>query len=338
MTAAADADIEHALRAAWSLDALAAYADHLQLRGDPRGELIALDLHPLTDHHAWRKRRRAALAEWLGELADRAGHLVQHGFIHELREGSFARDLLDSPLGQVVRGFTTWGHHERVAQSLTRLAARPRPWLARLTIAYWSDEPLPATLRDRVLAALPNLEELRLAGKPPFAQLDRPIGESAWSLPEHELQLLLDAIETLPDCNALYAFSDSVPVLVARAYAAGLVELDGPFVRRAELERGALDVIPPDPEGFVRVRICSPADTPWLREPLLRHQRTIAGWHERQLTGDRLQLLARSLAQVLEVVQLGAREATAGALAVERLATFLDSDAAVERGVQLFVR
>jgi hypothetical protein len=79
---AVDAEIEHALRAAWSLDALAAYADHLQLRGDPRGELIAFDLHPLADHHAWRKRRRALLAAWLGELADRAGHLVQHGFIH----------------------------------------------------------------------------------------------------------------------------------------------------------------------------------------------------------------------------------------------------------------
>jgi hypothetical protein len=32
------------------------------------------------------------------------------------------------------------------------------------------------------------------------------------------------------------------------------------------------------------------------------------------------------------------RESTAGALAVERLATFLDSDAAAERGVQVVVR
>jgi len=37
-------DLESALRAAWSAADLAVYADHLQAIGDPRGEIIALDL------------------------------------------------------------------------------------------------------------------------------------------------------------------------------------------------------------------------------------------------------------------------------------------------------
>ncbi|WP_256443940.1 hypothetical protein [Myxococcus landrumensis] len=42
---------------------------------------------------------------WLGQpLAARMGHLVQHGFIHALRDDRVhAPDLLDSPLGTFVR-------------------------------------------------------------------------------------------------------------------------------------------------------------------------------------------------------------------------------------------
>lgn len=46
-----------------SLDPDGYYVDHLQALGDPRGELIALDLAPREDQ-AWHKRRRALLQAW----------------------------------------------------------------------------------------------------------------------------------------------------------------------------------------------------------------------------------------------------------------------------------
>lgn len=239
--------IEDTLRAAWSNGALAAYADQLQLAGDPRGELIAFDLDPKPGHRGWAQRRRALLAAWLGELADRAGHLVQHGFAHELRDGSHPRDLLDSPLGTFVRGYTVWGSGERVTRALARLAARPRPWLQRVTVARWHDwpPPIPAPLLGRVKV------------------------EPEPALAEHELALLLDAIDEMPDVNRLYAtyehaFSTPVPRLLARAHAAGLVELAGPFARRATVERGAA-MVTAHSDGTLAVQE-EPAH-PWMAEP-----------------------------------------------------------------------
>jgi hypothetical protein len=140
-------DLERARRATWSTAELVVYADHLQALGDPRGELIALDLAP-RDERPWRERRRAVLAAWLGpELAASAGRLVQHGVIHELRDGHHPPELLDSPLGDVVRGFSTSCDHRggrspgAVIAALERLAARPRPWLTRLAIDYSGDAP-----------------------------------------------------------------------------------------------------------------------------------------------------------------------------------------------------
>ena len=239
--------IEDTLRAAWSDGALAAYADHLQLAGDPRGELIVLDLNPQAGHRGWAQRRRALLAEWLGELADRAGHLVQHGFSHELRDSSHPRDLLDSPLGRFVRGYTVWGSSERVERALARLAARPRPWLQRVTVARWHDgsPPVPAPLLGKV------------------------VSEPEPALAEHELALLLDAIEETPDLNRLcatyeHAFSMPVPRLLARAHAAGLVELDGPFAHRATVELGEA-MAPALADGTLAVQE-EPAH-PWMAEP-----------------------------------------------------------------------
>lgn len=61
--------LESALQARWDDATAAVYADALIARGDPRGELIAIDLHiarhgrsePLV------QRRRAVVTAWLGE-------------------------------------------------------------------------------------------------------------------------------------------------------------------------------------------------------------------------------------------------------------------------------
>ncbi|MCY1002335.1 hypothetical protein OWM54_34795 [Myxococcus sp. MISCRS1] len=61
---------DQSLVTAWRLDTLAVLADRLQQRGDPRGELMALDLNPKPEDRGWRHRRQAVLAA--GEHEDLA--------------------------------------------------------------------------------------------------------------------------------------------------------------------------------------------------------------------------------------------------------------------------
>src|SRR5436190_21372831 len=64
-------ELEAALLARWDRATLLVYADALQAAGDPRGELIALDVERAakgyTDELA--TRRRKCLYEWLGGVA-----------------------------------------------------------------------------------------------------------------------------------------------------------------------------------------------------------------------------------------------------------------------------
>ncbi len=238
-------ELEGALLASWNAGDLAVYADHLQVLGDPRGELIALDLAPRPEG-AWRKRRRAVLAAWLGpELAASAGRLVQHGVVHELRDGHHPPGLLDGPLGDFVRGISIGGRHREpppaaMLHTLEQIAARPRPWLTRLAIDYRGNAPCDPALRDRLIAATPNLTELYTLGErlfdsfrhpslrrlyaTPLFQQARPGGipetgaevielthygyAVSWFAQSSDLDAVrtfLEAIETTADCNELYA-------------------------------------------------------------------------------------------------------------------------------------
>jgi hypothetical protein len=245
-------ELEQALRATWSTAELSVYADHLQALGDPRGELIALDLAP-RDDEAWRARRRALLEAWLGPaLAARAGRLVQHGVVHELRDGLDAAVVLDGPIGDVVRGFSTYGggYHgtpaETVLDALERLAARPRPWLTRLAIDQRGHLRCDPALRDRLIAATPNLTELYTLGERMFDSFHHPSLRRLYVSPadqrarpavpdtsargievehsgyptrsfakHHDLVAaltFLEAIELVADCNELYAsYGDLAP-------------------------------------------------------------------------------------------------------------------------------
>jgi hypothetical protein len=262
-------ELERALVMSWNLDTLAVYADHLQQRGDPRGELIALDLSPAVEDMAWRTQRQALLVAWLGEeLAARAGHLVQHGFIHSLREDRFhLPGLLDGPLGAFVRSCTLRGGKQDVA----RLASRPRPWLTSLTLVNLFDAPVGAPVRDALVAAAPHLQQLQLLGRPAFDAFMHPAVRCVYQerqrggrqypaltvpqgvdrrdlSPSHdgrgpfvtreEVDLALDAVDKTPDLGQLQALygglftgGDSLPALLPRLRAAGLVTLDGPIAR-----------------------------------------------------------------------------------------------------------
>jgi hypothetical protein len=165
-------DLEEALAACWNLDDLAVYADLLLAEDDPRGELIALDLQPDHDSEAWRQRRFAVLARWIGsDLARRSYGLFKHGFLHELddgkRYGQVAAALIESPAGACVRRFTTRGPATKVRASIVRLASKPRPFLTALELGV-RGQTRDATISDQVLGRLvtstPRLHELEVRG------------------------------------------------------------------------------------------------------------------------------------------------------------------------------
>ncbi|MDQ3340218.1 MAG: hypothetical protein M4D80_34100 [Myxococcota bacterium] len=260
---AAGEELEAALQRGWSFDELEVYADHLLSKNDPRGDVVAIDLSPRPEQQTWVQRRRTALGAWLGNaLALRAGHLVQHGFLHELRDGMFPLELLDSSAGTFLRGYTAWGRL-RVKASLERLASRQRPWLSRLTIAYHGDVPIADALVRTLIKATPRLEEITIVGRMPFdafphpnvkrARLDTrcyPIeidavkmrvdvveGAPGPRIEADDLELLMELVDLAPDCNQLYThgaqFDEPLPALITRLAAAQLVELAGPVVRVA---------------------------------------------------------------------------------------------------------
>jgi hypothetical protein len=183
-------DLEEALHDSFDHDHLAIYADELQRRGDPRGELIAIDLHDdsqvdndetgeLTGELA--ERRRTLLKELLGPVAS-AHPLVRcrYGFVDlmfalrdEMRSGSmlaFDAALL-GPLGKYVRDVTLYGDGQRLRDLMVSLAQQPRPFLTRLSIEgphhlHYID--LPKDVAARAATMMPRLETLEAFGRRAF--------------------------------------------------------------------------------------------------------------------------------------------------------------------------
>jgi hypothetical protein len=288
----ADPALEAALQRGWSFGELEVYADHLLSSNDPRGHVVAIDLIPRPEQQTWVQRRRAALAAWLGNtLAARAGHLVQHGFLHELRDGAYPVELLDSPAGAYLRGYTAFGR-ARAKASLVHLAARPRPWLSRLTIANHGEERLGDVDVRALIAATPRLEDICFLGHPMFGafphpavkrarvdtkcsvielpiaaqRIDAPDFATGPTVSEDDLELVMELVELAPDCNQLYTygseFAEPMPSIIARLAAAKLVELAGPVVRAAS--PGMAVAL-----GKRRVDLDVPGGRGWIDQPYI---------------------------------------------------------------------
>ncbi|HEY5935628.1 MAG TPA: hypothetical protein VIU61_13355, partial [Kofleriaceae bacterium] len=146
-------DLEANLAASFDRDTLAVYADFLQSIGDPRGELIALDLQieAHADHAApapgprYRyapaglvDRRATLLATWLRALVPSdptrgwIGDQVRFGFLDNLELGAHSTEerdrllaILASPVGPYVRGVTIRGATHDLVESLAVLARSP---------------------------------------------------------------------------------------------------------------------------------------------------------------------------------------------------------------------
>jgi hypothetical protein len=164
--------LETALLSRWGREEMTVYADYLQSIGDPRGEVIAIDLVNLdtVDETDWRTRRHDVISAWLGEdLATKLGGLIFQGFV---QEAASDETLLASPAGDFVRA-SRLGNDLSV---LARLVSRPRRWLTRLAITAEPERgPLiDAAMTDKLVAATPRLDELVLRGRGILKGLSHP--------------------------------------------------------------------------------------------------------------------------------------------------------------------
>ena len=184
-------ELEAALALAWDKDTLAVYADHLQADGDPRGELIALDLE--IEAHGnnveLSKRRTSLLYAWLGGLvpvdnvhASWVGDSMKFGFVEDLvvddsDPNALARleQVLASPAGSYIRGVTMKGRRAEIESALFVLATRQHPWLVRMTIGLsMQDPPIEQAAAAALLASMPRLETLELVPQAAFAAIKHP--------------------------------------------------------------------------------------------------------------------------------------------------------------------
>jgi uncharacterized protein (TIGR02996 family) len=185
-------ELEAALRVRPDDATLRVYADLLQAEGDPRGELIALDVEGIRDY----KRRGQLLTAWLGDdipVAWSAAHELWYagdldgthatfecGFIDiTVTEGGAAPALrvLASPASDHVRRLSLSGPTYLLAAVLAQLVARRRPWLQHVAIARPRSEPallVGASLGRAFAEATPALEVLDLDGRNLFERFTHP--------------------------------------------------------------------------------------------------------------------------------------------------------------------
>lgn len=180
---AARRELEAALAAGLERDTLAIYADLLLAEGDPRGELIALDLqieaHGTTTELV--ARRASLLAALLGHLRPLEsphlpwiGDAIARGFVDELvidAEDPNACErlpaILGSALGPYLRGITIRGDGGFLDRALGIVAGREHAWLEQLALVKraWGESPVvgDATVA-RAVAAMPRLRRLAVEG------------------------------------------------------------------------------------------------------------------------------------------------------------------------------
>ncbi len=201
------------------------YGDALQATGDPRGELVALDLH--RERHgetpAYREAWPRAMMAWLGELwtdsplAPWAARSFRFGFLDDLRiqpRGNLrsvdvCRAALRSPAGRFLRGATITDDARGIREALDVLAGGTWPWLDHLAIEQDSRRsPGPFALAGILGAAVPHLREVTVRG----------YSAAAAPLPASVQRLVIDGAYAL---DALDAGSSNVREIDIKILAAG---------------------------------------------------------------------------------------------------------------------
>ena len=174
-----EAQLREGLDRAIDRDIIVVYADQLLELGDPRGELITIDLEieqsggtPLLT------RRRGELVEsWLGP--QRPNGTIRFGFI-DLDATSAdpveqIRVAFSGTAARFVRSITSVGPPKMLAEVVDAIAQAPRPFLSRVTLRQWSEKPQPTiTDASAFVRATPNLRCLEIDARLLFADLEHP--------------------------------------------------------------------------------------------------------------------------------------------------------------------
>ena len=162
-------------------DELSVYADELQIQGDIRGEIIALELQPQRPDIE--TRHAALMQRWLGfDPRGMPGVRFAFGFV-DVRVQALAR-ILATPAGPFVRSVSIAGTNTDAATALRLLASAQRPHLARLSIhtarrfgeARGAKAPfvVDTELASALVRATPSLELLDVVGNRLFGEFPHP--------------------------------------------------------------------------------------------------------------------------------------------------------------------
>ena len=161
-------ELERSLQRTWDHEALSVYADALIALGDPRGELIALDLAIAAGDATLEilEKRVDRIEAWLGpnmcglELSN-----VRFGLIEDfVYFRSATANLHHSGVGRYLRSVAISAEAVDLPSVLANLVTEPLPWLRRLSISQSGVGPLRRTAVDAFAARTPNLTELILKG------------------------------------------------------------------------------------------------------------------------------------------------------------------------------
>jgi uncharacterized protein (TIGR02996 family) len=190
-------DLEDALHVRPDDHTLLVYADLLQAQGDPRGELIALDLRsPAMSMQSIETRRGQLLRQWLGDDIELELDAAQQLWYAGDLEGTYATfdcgfvdlfvkddtdypligQLLRTPAGAYLRRLSISGVTIGLEWVLANLIVERRPWLQQLAISRTHGL---GTLVDDDLArdlvrVTPHLEVLDLLGRDLFTRFAHP--------------------------------------------------------------------------------------------------------------------------------------------------------------------
>ena len=174
-------DLEAAVRASWDRESLSVYGDHLMAIGDPRGELVAMDLR-IDQEGASPEviaRRNELIAAWFGSRLPPG--IVRHGFVDvdatSAEPDSQLAIALGGPGAAYVRSVAIVGPPQLLARSMAMLTEAPRPWLVRLVVRQWDESKAPTideATCQRLVAVAPHLAALEVDGRRVFHELVHP--------------------------------------------------------------------------------------------------------------------------------------------------------------------
>ncbi len=174
-------ELEAEILATWNRETIEVYGDQLQALGDPRGEMIAIDL-AIEDGGATPEltaRRTELIDAWLGDTIPNGR--VRCGFVDLDATGADPvgqiRHAFDGPASRFVRSVAIVGSPATIIDTASALTEEVRPSLTRLRILQWNEREratIIATQAQQLAAAVPHLRELAIEGRRVIADFAHP--------------------------------------------------------------------------------------------------------------------------------------------------------------------